>query len=79
MGTGRQPAYSFPSFCQIPISPLPSNTEAGLCASAQLGVSHLLQDTYIIKVTGVEAVRAMKVQVWAHRFQLISISSENSL
>ena len=78
-GTGQQPAYSFPSFCQIPISALPSNTEAGFCASAQLGVSHLLQDTYIIKVTGVAAVRAMKVQVWAHRFQLISISSKNSL
>lgn len=75
-GTGLPWAHSSFSSWQRSIA-FPNNPGAGFCAAPQWGVPHLLQVTYI-QAAGLEAARAIKVPVWARRFQHTSLGLKPS-
>ena len=63
------PVRSPPLLFQIILGQVCVQLHGAVCHTyCRLPTSSRLKVTYIIKVAGVEAVRAMKVQVWAHRF-----------
>lgn len=75
-GTGLPWAHSSFSSWQRSIA-FPNNPGAGFCAAPQWGVPHLLQVTYI-QAAGLEAARAIKLPVWARRFQHTSLGLKPS-